>query len=373
MTVKDLLYDSLRLIGVIEVAQGPSSDEFAELLRILNGMLDAWKTERLMAYTIISTAYTVAADGSVSIPHPVRVEGIWIADSDNLRKPWILTSQTRYLGGVYNDGRYPTATLTFNPAIPAGTTILVETWVELGAFASISQAVLVPPGYLEAITYNLALRVAPRYKDAMVSPLVLQDARELKANIKRMNRQTPLLTIDRALLGGEQWGQFGETVSIPGTGIPPVTGAPPATQDPVDLLIYQGDDYVAVVTVNGGQPVDVIAGYTANAQIRRDFADNADVVADMTAIVNSPYITIGLSKDQTVNLSGDYVWDLQITSPTGGATTILRGNVLVTQEVTRPPETSPPPIGDLVLPALPGSILPGASLPGGPPPSGQKG
>ena len=204
MTVKDLLYDSLRLIGVIEVAQGPSSDEFAELLRILNGMLDAWKTERLMAYTIISTAYTVAADGSVSIPHPVRVEGIWIADSDYLRKPWILTSQTRYLGGVYNDQAYPTATLFFNPPIAAGTMVLVETWIELGAFSSLTQQVLVPQGYLDAITYNLALRVAPRYKDAMVSPLVLQDARELKANIKRMNRQTPLLTIDRALLGGDR-------------------------------------------------------------------------------------------------------------------------------------------------------------------------
>ena len=103
-----------------------------------------------------------------------------------------------------------------------------------------------------------------------------------------------------------------------------------------DLRIYQGDDYGAVVTVNGGEPPDVIAGYTAKAQIREDTADACpDVAAEIVTEVVSPVINLTLPADVTVNLCGQYVWDLEITDPNGTVTTILAGNVVVTNEVTR--------------------------------------
>ena len=103
-----------------------------------------------------------------------------------------------------------------------------------------------------------------------------------------------------------------------------------------DLRIYQGDDYGAIVTVNGGQPPDVIAGYTAKAQIREGIADEyPDVAAEITAEVASPVINLIIPRDVTVNLCGQYVWDLQITDPAGVVSTILAGNVVVTPEVTR--------------------------------------
>lgn len=103
-----------------------------------------------------------------------------------------------------------------------------------------------------------------------------------------------------------------------------------------DLSIYQGDDYGAVVTVNGGTPPDVIAGYTAKAQIREDTADNCPVVAaEIDAEVASPVVNLTLPGDVTVNLCGKYVWDLELTDPNGVVSTILAGNVVVTSEVTR--------------------------------------
>ena len=154
---------------------------------------------------------------------------------------------------------------------------------------------------------------------------------------------------------------------IPAAGIPPQTGAPAGSDGYADLVIYQGDDYLAVVMVSSPTlpPEQVILGYSAAAQIRRDFADNADVIADMTTQVNSPYITIALSNSQTVAMHDTYVWDLQITSPGGVVTTILRGNVQITQEVTR---GAAPPVGETIIVSLPGAMLPGASLPGGSPP-----
>lgn len=108
----------------------------------------------------------------------------------------------------------------------------------------------------------------------------------------------------------------------------------PARQD---IDIYQGDTFAATVTVRNADGTDAdITGYTAKAQIRRAVAD-ADpvVVAEMSAVVQSPEIQLALSHDITETLAGRYVWDLQIVSAAGAVTTILAGKVNTTAEVTR--------------------------------------
>lgn len=103
-----------------------------------------------------------------------------------------------------------------------------------------------------------------------------------------------------------------------------------------DLAIYQGDDYIAIVTVNQAQIPDIIAGYTAKAQVREDVADGCpDIAVTIGATVNSPYIDLAIPAAETANLCGEYVWDLEITSPDGVVSTILAGKVKVSEEVTR--------------------------------------
>lgn len=107
--------------------------------------------------------------------------------------------------------------------------------------------------------------------------------------------------------------------------------------DKVNLEIYQGDSFAAIVTVyNIDGSVADITGYTAQSQIRSDVADEDPTVeVEITALVSSPTVTLNIPKTATVDLAGCYVWDLQLTSDTGEITTILYGNVKVTQEVTR--------------------------------------
>jgi hypothetical protein len=104
-----------------------------------------------------------------------------------------------------------------------------------------------------------------------------------------------------------------------------------------NLAIYQGDDYAAVVTVTNTAPPDqVLAGYTARAQIREDVADASDeVVVEINTTVQSPQITLFIPASETTNLCGEYVWDLQIQDASGFVTTIVAGSVNVTQEITR--------------------------------------
>lgn len=106
-----------------------------------------------------------------------------------------------------------------------------------------------------------------------------------------------------------------------------------------NLDIYQGDDPAWRVTVmtTDSPPVPAdITGYTASAQIRRAVADvDPVVVATIATTVTSPNVFLSLTHTQTALLSGRYVWDLQLTAPGGGVSTILKGNVIVTSEVTR--------------------------------------
>src|SRR5215471_8187968 len=104
-----------------------------------------------------------------------------------------------------------------------------------------------------------------------------------------------------------------------------------------NLPIYEGDDWSASVTVTNpdGTPFN-LAGYTAQAQIRRGLADTDNViVATITAAVQTPNtVNLSLTHTQATNLAGVYNWDLQITSSTGAITTLLAGQVQVTQQVT---------------------------------------
>ena len=104
-----------------------------------------------------------------------------------------------------------------------------------------------------------------------------------------------------------------------------------------DLLIYQGDDYRATVTLSNqdGSPVD-LTGFTAQAQIREDVADVApDVLVEIGTTLGTSAVELSIPNAQTKLLNGTYRWDLQLTSADGFITTVLAGKVTATAEVTR--------------------------------------
>lgn len=107
-----------------------------------------------------------------------------------------------------------------------------------------------------------------------------------------------------------------------------------------NLVIYQGDDYAAVVTVVGSQGAAVdLTGYTAEAQMRLGPADAYPVVIVeiITAVTPPNTINLSIPHSITCQLSGLYVWDLQLIAPDGTISTILAGTVQVMLEVTREP------------------------------------
>ena len=107
---------------------------------------------------------------------------------------------------------------------------------------------------------------------------------------------------------------------------------------PANLAIYQGDDYLCIVTVSDGTANGPdLTGYSAQAQMRLGPADaNPDVAWEIETEVELPNtINLTIPRGVTALMSGSYFWDLQLTAPDSTVATILAGSVNVTQEVTR--------------------------------------
>ncbi|HSS11135.1 MAG TPA: hypothetical protein VLL25_14710 [Acidimicrobiales bacterium] len=106
----------------------------------------------------------------------------------------------------------------------------------------------------------------------------------------------------------------------------------------VDLNVFQGDTFALQVVVSvAGEPATPadLAGYEAASQIR-SIPSAEEVLADFTATIAENVIHLLLASDQTAVLPArGGAWDVQVTAADGRVTTLLRGRVAVTEQVTR--------------------------------------
>jgi hypothetical protein len=122
---------------------------------------------------------------------------------------------------------------------------------------------------------------------------------------------------------------------------------------PLNLLLYQGDDFAMTVNVvNGdGSPYD-LTGQTAAAEIRTNPPTDPPVAVFDATVLDAPHGVIALSLPATRSellaapVSQDLfggklappvamlVWDLAITSAAGAVYTLLAGSLRAVQRVT---------------------------------------
>jgi hypothetical protein len=220
-TVRELINDSLALIGVLADGETATASEQASALRSLNRMMGRWSSENLLihakvreTFTLTSgqQSYSMGSGGDFNTTRPMRIEHAGIVESGgsseipisilNLEE-WALitvkTTQSSFPTGLYAEGTYPTETIKVWPVPNTGCTLVLYSWKPLSSFASVNTDVSLPPGYEDAIVYNLAVRLAPEYEKEPSAALLLE-ADESKGNIKRMNIQPQYMSCDAAVL-----------------------------------------------------------------------------------------------------------------------------------------------------------------------------
>jgi len=207
-TADAIIKASLRLLGVIEAGENALDPNMAaDGLVALNDLLDEWslqgymQTNKVQLSQVLTPAtgtYTFGTGGDNST-RPVRITKTWVRDSNNNDYPVQMISndryseiiqktlQTSYPQYVYYREEYPLTVANLYPVPDTAFTLYLETWATIGSIATGSTSVDLPPGYISAIKYNLAVQISAEYKIRETFPLVQQLAARKLAWIKRVN------------------------------------------------------------------------------------------------------------------------------------------------------------------------------------------
>ncbi len=239
-----LLKAALRKAGVtLAPGRSPSADQTQEAIDEENRMIGSWNCAPLMilgpridlwstianqqSYTIgRDPSGTLAADWDGERPQKITRANLLLPTAtdpiEKVRRPLRIWTKDQWAAIVfqavytYPEGLFhlfndpdntPFSRVYFRPIPDAVYQVELFTWQTIPAFTSPNDAVLLPPGYEDAIVNNLAVRLAsfPWTVQVPMNPQVRVDALNSLALIQQMNAVPPPLKSDAALLKGGGW------------------------------------------------------------------------------------------------------------------------------------------------------------------------
>ena len=225
-TAGDQINRALRLLGVLAEGETPSAAVSQDALVALNQMLDSWNTERLSVFSTQDQTFlwptstisrTLGPTGNFVGNRPILLD-----DSTYFRDP-----STNVSFGVklinqqqYNGIAVKTVTSTYPQVLwinmtypniemyiyPVPTRLLEWHFIsvqELTQPATLATQFALPPGYLRAFVYNLAMELGPEF-GVGPSPQVQRIAMTSKRNIKRINNPDDIMSLPYSLVATRQ-------------------------------------------------------------------------------------------------------------------------------------------------------------------------
>jgi hypothetical protein len=225
-TAGELIAGALRLIGQLAEGEVPSPESANDALTAMNQMIDSWSTERL---SIFSTQNQVFTWPAATISRSLGPSGEFIGnrpvlldDATYFRDPGTNVSfGIKMINQQQYDGiAVKTVTSTYPQVMwlnmempdirmfvyPVPTRELEWHFVsvdELVQPATLATALLVPPGYLRAFRYNLAVEIASEF--GIEPPQnVARIAMASKRTLKRINSPGDIMALPYSIVGTRQ-------------------------------------------------------------------------------------------------------------------------------------------------------------------------
>lgn len=219
-TIATVIDRSLRLLGQIGSGQNASTNEYADGLIALNALLDGWDNERTLCFatrtesltlSASTTSYTIGPGGNLNTTRPVDIEAAWIVSGTISYPPCKKLTDAQY-DAITTKGEASDWPIAFNyrPTMTTGTlyvwppangtqTLDLRTRTPLSAYSATTDTLSLPPGWEEALTFNLAVAWAPEFQ-IEPPPTVIDRARQSKASIKILNSKPVPGKTDLALM-----------------------------------------------------------------------------------------------------------------------------------------------------------------------------
>jgi hypothetical protein len=218
----DLITLALKDIGALGIGQAISADDTADALATLNMMLGQWQGERLSVYHLVDTAisstgaqsYSVGNGGDFNVLRPIKINAAYARMNAGSSTPIdypveIISAREDYArialkalqsfpSLAYYDPAFPLGNLIFYPVPSNAFELHIVTMEALPQFATPATVISLPPEYMAAIRYNLAIWLAPSYQIEPQRSLIGL-AVNAKRIVKRMNTSIQAMTMPRGL------------------------------------------------------------------------------------------------------------------------------------------------------------------------------
>jgi hypothetical protein len=222
-TALDLMKLALKDLGALGIGQPISPIDTQDAFDTLNQLLSLWQGERLSVYHMINVAeqatgvstYSIGPGGDFDCPRPTDIKSAFVRlsggslsvdypvevirsreDYDRI----VVKNLSTLPSAVFYDATYPLGQLIWYPVPPAQYELHVSVLDALPQFETPADDVSLPPEYLLAIRYNLAICLAPSYQ-IEPTPTLQRLAANAKRVIKRMNAQLQTMTMPAGLAG----------------------------------------------------------------------------------------------------------------------------------------------------------------------------
>lgn len=201
MIIQDILNGAFKELGVLATGETLSADMSQDARSKLNLMLGSWSlrnvsvfvtTEESFLLVAGTSQYTIGSGGVFNTARPLAVRAASLKDAgNNFLYPLELIGEDQYLS--YGDRESViglTSHLWYRPSLPLGVIRLyrtpdkayrldLSTQKPFAALTALNQEfALADDVYLEAMMYNLAVRLAPGY-GVVPSQIVMSLAQEL--------------------------------------------------------------------------------------------------------------------------------------------------------------------------------------------------
>lgn len=231
VTALDLITGAFDALGVYAPGESIPAPDSADALRRLNGMVSGWMVQPLTipvtvrkVYALTSgkggpgNEYTIGPGGDFNqirpanglsnvglsmpgaTPYPIEIPRALLTDD-----AWALIQvkdlQSPMFTAVYYNPTYTSDLGSINLWPVPDTTdysLVVYYASQIAEFADLTTSYVFPPGYQEALEYNLALRLAAPYGKPLGQDIVVLATKAL-ATIKRANTKLTDLAVDPAI------------------------------------------------------------------------------------------------------------------------------------------------------------------------------
>ncbi len=219
-TARKIIEASLRKINSLGSGESLPAEDAADALQALNAMIGMWSVDGDLVYTMTwetfpviggTQSYNIGPGQTFDTDRPLEILAMNLQVPGGVAYPIVELDERQWSAisikdisgipyGAYYDANSPIANFKFYYVPAVNYQFNIYSRKILASFPSLNTDLDLPPGYEEALIYNLAIRLAPEYEKEP-SATVINTANAARSAIAAQNtrNQNNAVSLDAAL------------------------------------------------------------------------------------------------------------------------------------------------------------------------------